>query len=803
MLKNYFKIAWRNVYKHKFYTGINVFGLGLSLACSVVLFEFIIYHTSFDRYHNNAENIYRVVHSVTFDDGIPIYDQGAPLALARDLQANDSHVRGVSILLQIHDINVIVNPAGAGKRKLFAEHENIGITDERFFKIFDYTWEQGNKSTALQQPNNVVLSNSIAQKYFGTQNVVGKTITIDNKHLFTITGIVADHPSNTDIKQDIFLSLSSLNNLYPEISDQLKNNWNFINSTNSVYFVLQDGVSPKTVEQSISRLSVKTLGPDISKAYQFMLLPLADMHFDGRFTGVIQRSLLIALGIIAVMLVVVACVNFINMAIAQSFKRAKEVGTRKVLGSSPRAIFIQFICETTYIVFFAGITAIGAVILIAPVVNTWLQTDVSFNFLTDFRLIIFFLLTLIVIVIASGSYPALVLSNYSPVNALKNKVGGIDQADTFGRKALIVFQNVVAQVLIVSTILVTLQVKYLKTTNPGFDKENVLMIYIPDNTKTKTDYLRNQLLADPAIKNVSFCYRAPSSTSMRGGSIKYDDRPWEKFAGNEITGDANYVQTFSLKLTAGRPIAESDTAREYLINEATMHQLGINDPQQVLGKKFTAGNLSNTPGTIVGVVKDFHSRSLYTAIGPEYISSVRKNYEYAGIKLASGNPTQVIQRIKKQWEQVYPDNVFEYNFLDQQLADFYKKEELLNKLISTSALIAIAISSLGILGLISLMAVQRTKEIGIRKVLGANVANITAMLSKDFIKLVLIAVLIASPVAFGLMHKWLQGFAYRVDLEWWHFALSATVSVILAFMALSVQSVKAALANPVDSLRNE
>ena len=296
---------------------------------------------------------------------------------------------------------------------------------------------------------------------------------------------------------------------------------------------------------------------------------------------------------------------------------------------------------------------------------------------------------------------------------------------------------------------------------------------------------------------------APSSASGRGGSVKYDTRKWEKFVGHEITGDANYVKTFGLRLAAGRSFNESDDALEFLINETMMHQLGINDPQQVLGRKFTAGNLSNKPGIIVGVVKDFHAKSLYVPIAPEYIAPYRKEYQYAGVKIGSGNPSQAIQSIKTQWESVYPDHVFQYRFLDEQLADFYKKEDLMNKLITTSAIVAIAISCLGILGLISLIAVQRTKEIGIRKVLGASVAGIIAMLSKDFIKLIIIAVVIASPIAWWVMNKWLQGFAYRIDIQWWLFVIAAFLAVMIAFLTVSFEAVKAAIANPVKSLRNE
>lgn len=803
MIKNYFKIAWRNLWKHEFYTFINIFGLALSIGCCIILFQFITYHLSFDTYHHNAKQIFRVVHRITFDDGVPIYDQGASIALANGVKAADPRIKEAGILLRMHDINVAIPQTDGTGKKMFAEHENIGITDGHFFNLFDYQWEQGSKSTSLTEPNTVVLSHGLAQKYFGSQDVIGKTIRVDNKNTFRVTGVVADHPANTDIKADLFLSLSTLKDIYPDVYPLMHDNWSFINSTNSIFLELRAGVNPQVMETDINKLAEKALGPEGAKPYRFMVLPLSEVHFDGRFAGVIQRSLLTTLGIIGLLLIVIACVNFINMATAQSFKRAKEIGTRKVLGSSPMAIFIQFISETSCIVLFATVLSFIMVLVALPVLNIWLQTRLSFNPLADVRLVAFIAAVTLIIILAAGSYPALILSRFKPVNALKNKVDGQTWSAGFTRKGLLVVQNIIAQVLIISTILITMQVKYLKTANLGFNKNAVLMLPVPNNDKSKTDYLRNQLLTDPGIKSVSFCYRAPSSTADKGGSIKFDTRDWEKFVGYTIMGDAGYVKTFGVQLAAGRNIVESDTAREFLVNETLVKKLGFKDPQQVIGRKFAAGDLSDNPGTIVGVVKDFHAKSLYTAIEPEYISTFRKGYQYVGIKIASGNPSAVIDHIKKEWQAVYPDNVFEYRFLDQQIADFYQKEDLLNKLITSGAVIAIFISCLGLLGLISLLTLQRNREIGIRKVLGASVANITGLLSIDFLKLVLIAVIVASPIAWLMMSKYLQGFAYKIDIQWWVFALGAFMALAIAFITVGFQSVKAALANPVKSLRSE
>jgi putative ABC transport system permease protein len=646
------------------------------------------------------------------------------------------------------------------------------------------------------------LSHKLAQKYFGSQNIIGKTIRIDNKNVFKITGIVKDHPANTDLKTDIFLSLSSLKAMNPEWEHQMQTDWGFINSTTATFVLLPEGLSASKVNTGLTAI-VKRYTGDRASVFDFKLQPLSEVHFDGRYSGVIQRSLLVTLGIIGLLLIVIACVNFINMATAQSFKRAKEIGTRKVLGSTPSAIFFQFIAETASITFFAALLSVLWVLVSLPLVNNWLKTDLSLNFIGDPKLILFLFGILIFIILAAGFYPAMILSRFKPVSTLKNQLNPNTRSAGLGRKSLIVVQNIIAQVLIISTILITMQVKFLKTADLGFNKNAVLVLPIPDNAKSKTDFLRNRLAAYSSIKDVSFCYRPPASTSDKGGSIKYDNKPWEKFVGRTLIGDAGYVKTFGLTLIAGRNIMESDTAKEYLVNEMLIRKLGIKDAQQIIGHRFAAGDIGDQPGTIVGVVKDFNSKSLYTAIEPEYITTLRNGYQYMGIKINSNGSLAIIDQIKKEWQSVYPDHVFEYHFLDEQIADFYQKEDLLNRLIKSSTIIAIFISCLGLLGLISLLTLQRTKEIGIRKVLGASVTHITALLSADFLKLVFIAIIIASPVAWLMMSKYLQGFAYRIDIQWWVFALAAIIALLIAFATVSFQAIKAAMTNPINSLRNE
>jgi putative ABC transport system permease protein len=799
MIKNYFKIARRNLLKHKFYTLINIFGLSLGVACSIILFQFITYHLSFDTYHHNAKSLYKIVTQIHLEDGTTLYERDAAMVLARAIKTELPQIKDAAVLVQKRSFTVAVPQSDGAGRRLFYEKENVGLADSHWFNMLDYTWLYGNVKTAFNDPDNAVITHKLAQKYFGTDDVVGRVIRLDNKHNFKVTGVLKDNVDNTDFKCDMFLSLTSLKTLYPDVEKDFQNSWYWVDSRNVVFLSLPDNLSPKTVEAAI----VKAAGKEVTKSYHFLLQPLNEVHFDGRYSGVIQKSLLTTLGIVGLLLIVIACVNFINMATAQSFKRAKEIGTRKVLGSTPSAIFIQFMAETSLIVLSAGLLAVLSVWLFLPVLNSWLQTTLTFNFVHDKALFVYIALLTAAITVAAGFYPALILSRFRPVNALKNQVGGQSQSAGFSRKSLIVIQNVIAQVLIIGTIIITMQVRYLKTANLGFNKTGVIMLPLPDFDKNKTDFLSNQLLANPGISAVSFCYRAPSSTADKGGSIKYDGREWEKFVGRTVMGDAGYAKTFGLHIIAGRNISEADSAKEYLVNEQLVQKLGVKNPQQIIGHKFTAGDLSDKPGTIVGVVKDFHAKSLYKVIEPTYISTFRSAYQYAGIRIDMKNRAEALMQVQKVWQSVFPDNVFEYHFLEEQIADFYQKEDLLNKLITSSTVIAIFISCLGLLGLISLLTIQRTKEIGIRKVLGASVTSITTLLSVDFIKLVLIAVVVASPIAWFMMSKYLQDFAYRIDIQWWVFALAATIAILIAFVTVSYQSLKAAMSNPVNSLRNE
>ncbi|MHA4809652.1 ABC transporter permease [Flavitalea flava] len=803
MLSTYFNIAWRNLWKQKFHAAINIFGLSLGMAGGLILFQFISYHLSYDRYHQKSGQLYRAVTDLHLDDGSVINVSGSPLGLTAALQDEFPTIKDQAVLLKLRTVTISV--PGAGQWKYFEEKENIGFTDQHWFNLFDYTWEEGNAASSLQQPNTAVISRRLADKYFGNAEAIGQTIRLDNKYTVTITGVLKDLPANSDFRTELFFSRPSFTAFYPGTEEAMYRSWGFINTTTQSFVWLpekqSETLSEKKVTAAMARLTKIHFEPDVASVYHFHLQPLKEIHFDGRYGGTIQRSLLLTLAVIGLFLVIIACFNFINLATAQSAKRAREIGTRKVLGSSRMAIFRQFMTETACLVLLATLLSLLWIKLILPLSDKWLQILLPFNPFRDLRLSMAVLLLAILVTATAGFYPAIILSRWKPVDALKKQINS--PGSSLFRKGLIVFQNVVVQVLIICTLIITLQIKHLKTTDPGFVKEAVIMVPVPDPAKGKSSYLESLLKMDPAIQAVSFCYSAPLSERSLGGSVSYDNRSWEKFNSRTIIGDADYLPTFGIALLTGRNITESDTVREFLINETLVRQLGIGDPKQVIGRRLVAGGLDDHPGIIVGVVKDFNVQTLNKPVEPVLFTTKRDRYEYAAIKFKGGNPADLRSRIRKAWEAVYPAHVFEYHYLNEQIDEYYHKEDLLNKLINATAAIAIAISCLGLLGLISFFTIQRTKEIGIRKILGANASAIMYMLSKDFLKLVLLSILIASPVAWYMMNHWLLDYAYRIKINWWIFVLAGVASLLIALITVSYQAVKAAFVNPVESLRSE
>jgi len=581
------------------------------------------------------------------------------------------------------------------------------------------------------------------------------------------------------------------------------NDWTWLNSTDRLYFTLKnaDPSTARQLEAALPALAKKHYG-DMAHVYAFRVQPLADVHFDvTRIGGVIRRSLLGSLGLIGVFLVLVACINFVNLATAQAFRRSKEVGVRKTLGSSRRQLAGQFLLETGLIVGMATGLALVLVLVSLPVFSNWVHIPLSLHF--DAPTLGFVVALMVLIVGLAGGYPAVVLSGFSPWASLR---GTLTAASTGGysvRQGLVVLQFVVCQALLVGALVVMKQMQFVQQADLGFRPDNVLIVNLPYTEQQSWKTFKSELSRYPGIQSVTLQYRPPSAKVLNGGSVKFGgSAEWSKFPVRERLADADYLQTYDLRLLAGRNVVEGDSIREYVINENLLHKLGFRRPQDVLGKRMHY-YLSQVPLPIVGVVRDFHQRSLHEPIGPCFIATYPKMYRQAGIRLAGPSSARALAHVRAVWQRLYPSEVFNYEFLDTQLAQFYDTETTISKLANSFVGMVMLICGLGLYGLVAFTVGRRTKEIGIRKVLGASVASLVALLSTDFLKLVLVAILIASPIAWYAMNQWLQNFTYRIDLAWWIFVLSGVLVVIVALLTVSFQSVSRATMNPVKSLRAE
>ncbi|UHG92156.1 FtsX-like permease family protein [Spirosoma oryzicola] len=799
MIQNYAKIALRTLRSQRSYTLLNVVGLTVGMAGGLLIFLFIHYHLSTDRHHAKFDRIFRVVTDLHLEDGSVEYYPEAPLPMAQKLRTAYAPVEQAAYLKMIRELTVSIQRSDQTTPVRFLEHKSTAFVEPELFGILDYQWVRGNPKTALREPNSVVLTESWARRYFGNADPMGQTLNLNHRADATVTGILADPPKTTDTDINLFVSLPTIGQLDPGYDRQ---DWGNINSTDRIFVALKSPESGAEMEAAMPAL-LKTQFGKMARFYRFHFQPLADVHFDVKriVGGAVRSSLLWSLGLVGLFLVLTACINFVNLATAQAIRRSKEVGIRKTLGSTRGQLVRQFLFETVLIVVAAAILALLLVLVTLPLFNQWLSSQLALQL--DWPTIGFVVLLFGSIVGLAGGYPAAVLSGFSPWAALKGSLPARAGGNYSLRQGLIVVQFVVCQALIVGAMVVATQVRYMREADLGFNKDNVVMVALPDNQKNRLETLRNELLQYPEIKSVSVSRDPPSGRLLYGGSFKLDNKAdWEAYPIRERIADANYLNTYGLRLVAGRNIIQSDTIQEYLVNEAFLQKIGVRNPQQILGRKLHY-HLSKVPLPIVGVVKDFHQRSLHEQIGPCLIASYAPFFRQAGIRVSGQNSEQTLDQIRKTWEQLFPNEVFEYSYLDEQLAKFYETESLVFRLVNIFAGIAILICCLGLYGLVSYAVVQRRKEIGVRKVLGASVASIVSLLSGDFLKLVLLAIVVASPIAWWAMNQWLQDFAYRIDLSWWMFALAGVLATGIAFLTVSLQSVKAARVNPVKSLRSE
>jgi putative ABC transport system permease protein len=799
MIKNYFKTALRNLSRHKSNSFINIAGLIVGFAAFLLIFLVIRYEQSFDDFHANKNNIYRVVR-IGKNPANREYRTGVPFPVTQTLRAEVPQLKNAAAIFGDNDVQVNITAADGSTLKKFKE-PHVSTAEPQFFKIFNFSLAEGNINNAISEPNTGLLTKDVASKYFGDwRSAIGKTLKIYGLDI-KVTGILNNPPSNTDFPLSVVISYETL------VKNTDMNNWGNISDINYCFVHLNNNSSLAQVNQQLAAFVDKHIKP-VNPGYDLALQPLSEMHFDeryGNFTGhTFSKDLILALSLIGLFLLIIACVNFINLTTAQAINRAREVGVRKVLGSNRTQLIFQFFGETGITTLIALIGSIVVVLLCLPSLNNLLDIHLSIDILYSAKFIAIMTAALLLVTFLSGFYPALVLSAFKSVTVLKSSINTNNKGISF-RRGLVVFQFVIAQALIIGTLVVASQMDYFRNADMGFTKKAIINAGFPGDSlsRTKVDFLKNELNKTPGVENVSLSSFKPSEgggwyTDLRVESNHSATRP--DMIVCMKPADTGYFRLYNLPVVAGRIYFPSDTVREFVVNETVVKNLGIRKPGDVIGKLI---NINGKTCPIVGVVKDFHVYSLRDPIGPVVLTTMKNQYGLANIKVNMSRAKSIIASMQNTWNKYFPDYVFEYGFLDQSIANYYKQENQLSVLYKLFSCIAISISCLGLYGLISFMAVQRKKEIGIRKVLGAPVRDIVILLSKEFTLLITIAFLIAAPIAWYFMHQWIQQYTYRIMIGVWFFAATILCSLLIAWLTVGYTAIKAAMANPAKSLRTE
>jgi len=784
-----------------------------------MIFIIIRFQTSFDDFHPKKDRLYRVL-TASYHAGAATtsYASNVPFPMPKALETSFPEIEQIAPVYASHNDELQVTNSNGTVLKNFKEQSGVFYTTPSFFDMFHFPLLEGSYAS-LKEPNHVLLTKEIAETYFGDwKTAMGKTINIRGYYsmgagLFQfpattlkISGILATIPANTDFQLKLVVAYGTDFTGDKEYGFQ-QPQWTQSSPGFGCYILLPPGIGAEKCNRQLNAWVEKLQSGGNKDSYSVQ--PLSAVHYDaatGNYSNrTISHELVNVLWLIAALILLIACVNFINLSTAQAINRAKETGVRKVLGSNRFQLQMQFITETFLIVSVAVILSVIITWLALPYVSELLELSLSVNELTGPAVMVFLLATAIIVTLLAGFYPSIVLSRFNPVNALKNRLTIPAASGISLRRALVVFQFVIAQALIIAPLIIAEQMNYFMEQPLGFDKDAIVNVpYRPDSTGDKlTGYLKQQLLSAGA-QAVSFNSTTPIEDNVNMfSSFKFDNAIKEAdFQAITKFADNDYVPTYRLQLVAGRNLQASGWTKEFLVNESFVKTLGLKKPEDILNKEISIlSGLIKCP--VVGVLKDFNDRSLRQELAPLLIATNATMYRQASVKLSTKNIPGMLQAIKKIWQQTMPDQVYEYRFLDDKIDGFYKQEHQLSQLYKIFAGIAVLLSCLGLYGLVSFMAVQRVKEVGIRKVLGATAGNIVYLFSKEFLLLIAIAFLVAAPVAWYYMHQWLQGYAYRIDINGWTFFAGGISAIVIALSTIGFRAIKAARANPVKCLRVE
>ncbi|HVO75919.1 MAG TPA: FtsX-like permease family protein [Ignavibacteriaceae bacterium] len=791
MLKSYLNAALRNLKKNRIYSFIHIIGLMIGVVCLTLILRYVRYEMSFDRFNKKADQIYRLT-------GFNWAQTPAPISAA--LREFYPEIQNTVRIKTVNKVSICYN------QKKFYEERTI-FSDPSIFKTFSFPLIKGDPDIVLNDPYSVVISKDMAQKYFGKINPVGKTLIYDDKYNFTVTGIAANIPNNSHLKFDFVFSL--------KCADQVFNKDFFENRINTVvfnYFLLNKNSSFLNIKDRLDDFTKYYLGEEeynfnkhVASQWRigYQIQPLTSIHLHSNLGGELETNGDITnvyiFSIIGLLILLIACINYMNLSTARYMVRLKEIGIRKVIGANRSHIIYQFIGESVLISFFSIFIAVIIIELISPWLGTILNKKEIFAS-NDFESIFILAGIALCTGLVSGLYPALFLSRFPPIQILSKTLIKTKKRLSHGN-IFLVFQFVISCILIIATIIVSSQLSYIQNKKLGFNKERIVVIPLYDiSTQAQYKVLKDELLQQSGILGIT-------ASSVIPGNLKWVRSFWwddQNYNDDNtmcyIAADEDFLKTYQIKIAEGRDFSESlstDSSAGFLINEAALSKLGWKSPT---GKSLgTFGK----QGKVIGVIKDFHFKSLHEKIQPLVIYYDSKTFEFLSVKIKSNNIPEVLSNIQKSWKALFPDKPYEFNFLDEQWGKLYNKEQETKNLFSVFSGLAIFIACLGLFGLALFNTQNKTKEIGIRKAMGASISNVALIFIKNFLILILISNVIAWPIAYFFMNKWLQDFAYRIDISWWMFVLSGGIALIIALATVSFQAIKAATANPVESLRYE
>ncbi|MCE7995721.1 MAG: FtsX-like permease family protein [Roseivirga sp.] len=793
-MKKYFVGLWRHLKRNKAFALINISGLTIGITCSLVMFLIVKYELGYDKFHKNYDNLYRVTstrqtyETTSYSIGVP---KPLPQALKEDIAGLEesaffSHARFGQFVVK--DKN--------GQEKEFIETSGLVYTEPSFFKMFDWQWVEGN-AESLAEPNTVVLDDVTAERYFPDGDALGQVMNMNGSTDLKVVGIVKERPKQSDFPFSVIVSLTTINS-----SDDFTN-WYSTNSNDRCYVLINSNTELSSITSQFEAFVDKYHGEKSTVTYD--LQGLSEVHFDKQYGNLNYRGIswdmIYTLSGVSLLMILTACFNFINMSTAVALKRAREVGIKKVLGSTRLQLVYAFLLETFAITLVSMCGSLALAERLLPgIVSDFVRIELKLNLWSDPILMVYLVVLLVFITSLAGLYPAWLISGFKPSNVLKSNTAGMGGKSLNLRRVLVVFQFSLSQVFIVGTLIALYQMNYVKNADLGFNQDQVVTLNLPQGN-AQQDVWQSVLESNTGVKDFSFAMSAPFSGMSSSTDAEFtQDTTKQRFTTFLKPADAGYIDTYKLELLEGEGLLDSDKANRYVINEAFLHKMGFQNPADALGTMLKVGGREAYP--ISGVVKDFNMTSLKIAIKPAVIFSDKAYYSNLGLKL-TGNDTQAtLDKIEITWKELYPDQDFNPSFMDEYIVNYYQADKKYSEMLMTFSVVAILISCLGLYGMISYMANQRVKEIGIRKVLGASVQQILLLFSKEFTRLAIIAFLIAAPLAYWGMLDWLNNFVYKISIGPSVFVAGIATSLAITLLTIGYRALRAGNVNPVESLRD-